>query len=250
MTSGRSRSRSQYQSSTADVTVCRDLVGLSWGLRCGQGAHLAVPLTVGHPQRQSTVWGGTGRWPRFDASRTAGTDATPGRRSDRRWECRRSRREGEATCDRSATTQSVTRSSSASALPWIEQGPGVFFKPLRLSPTTGTWANLLRVERAGRVSRHRHLGAVQAWVLSGTWRYLEHDWVARPGDYVFEGPGEVHTLVVEAGEEMETLFVIDAAYEYLDDDGNVTGIESAASKLALYRSHCERNGLAVADIVY
>jgi 2,4'-dihydroxyacetophenone dioxygenase len=139
---------------------------------------------------------------------------------------------------------------SAKSLPWVEQAPGVFFKPLRLSPKAGTWANILRVETAGQVSRHRHLGAVQAWVLAGSWRYLEHDWVAHPGDFVFEGAGDVHTLVVEAGEPMETLFVIDAPYEYLDAEGNVTGVESAESKLALYRRHCEANGLEIADIVY
>jgi 2,4'-dihydroxyacetophenone dioxygenase len=139
---------------------------------------------------------------------------------------------------------------SASAIPWVPQAPGVAFKPLRLSPKSGTWANLLRVESAGRVSRHRHLGAVQAWVLSGSWRYLEHDWVAHPGDYVFEGPGDVHTLVVEPGAVMETLFVIDAPYEYLDDNDVVTGIESAESKLAAYRAYCEANGLEVAPIIY
>src|SRR5580692_7016555 len=100
----------------------------------------------------------------------------------------------------------LTRSGE---LPWIEQAPGVFFRPLRISPRMGTWANILRVESAGRVSRHRHLGAIQALVLAGSWRYLEHDWVARPGDFVFEGIGEVHTLVVEPGEAMETLFIID-----------------------------------------
>jgi quercetin dioxygenase-like cupin family protein len=139
---------------------------------------------------------------------------------------------------------------SAESLPWVPQGPGIAFKPLRLSPQSGTWANLLRVESAGRVSRHRHLGAVQAWVLSGSWRYLEHDWIAHPGDYVFEGPGDVHTLVVEPGAVMETLFVIDAPYEYLDDAGVVTGVESAASKLAAYQAFCAENGLEVAPIVY
>jgi 2,4'-dihydroxyacetophenone dioxygenase len=139
---------------------------------------------------------------------------------------------------------------SAGSLPWVEQAPGVFFKPLRLSPNAGTWANILHVERAGRVSRHRHLGAVQAWVLAGSWRYLEHDWVAHPGDFVFEGAGDVHTLVVEPGEAMETLFVIDGPYEYVDDAGKVTGVESAASKLALYERHCAAHGLVVADIVY
>lgn len=140
--------------------------------------------------------------------------------------------------------------TSASSIPWIEQAPGVWFKPLRLSPATGTWANLLRVEAAGRVSRHRHLGSVQAWVLAGSWRYLEHDWVARPGDYVFEGAGDVHTLVVEPGEPMETLFVIDGPYEYVDDDGQVTRVESAQSKLDAYRAHCEQAGIALAPIVY
>jgi 2,4'-dihydroxyacetophenone dioxygenase len=139
---------------------------------------------------------------------------------------------------------------SSVAVPWVPQAPGVAFKPLRLSPASGTWANLLRVESAGRVSRHRHLGAVQAWVLQGSWRYLEHDWVAHPGDYVFEGPGDVHTLVVEPGAVMETLFVIDGPYEYLNDDDVVTGIESAASKLAAYRAYCEANGLEVAPIIY
>jgi 2,4'-dihydroxyacetophenone dioxygenase len=139
---------------------------------------------------------------------------------------------------------------SSEAIPWVPQAPGVAFKPLRLSPKAGTWANLLRVESAGRVSRHRHLGAVQAWVLAGSWRYLEHDWIAHPGDYVFEGPGDVHTLVVEPGAVMETLFVIDGPYEYVNDEGVVTGTESAESKLAAYRSYCQANGLEVAPIIY
>jgi 2,4'-dihydroxyacetophenone dioxygenase len=139
---------------------------------------------------------------------------------------------------------------SASSLPWVPQGEGIFFKPLRLSPKAGTWANILRVEAAGRVSTHRHLGAVQAWVLAGSWRYLEHDWTAHPGDFVFEGAGDVHTLVVEPGAAMETLFVIDAPYEYLDEHGNVTGVESAQSKLDAYLAHCASAGLEVADIIY
>lgn len=138
----------------------------------------------------------------------------------------------------------------SSTLPWVPQAPGVWFKPLRLSPKAGTWANLLRVEEAGRISRHLHHGAVQAWVLSGSWRYLEHGWTAHPGDYVFEGPGDVHTLVVEPGAPMETLFVIDGPYDYLDDSDQVIGIESAETKLATYLAHCEANGLEPAPIIY
>src|SRR5258708_29885112 len=48
---------------------------------------------------------------------------------------------------------------------------------------------------------------VHAFTLRGRWRYLEHDWIATPGDYTFEPPGETHTLVVpDDVKEMATLF--------------------------------------------
>ena len=76
-------------------------------------------------------------------------------------------------------------------LPWVEQAEGVWFRPLRLSPERDLWANLLRVSPAGMVTRHRHHGAVEAWVMQGRWRYLEHDWVAGSGSYVHEPEGDV-----------------------------------------------------------
>jgi 2,4'-dihydroxyacetophenone dioxygenase len=38
---------------------------------------------------------------------------------------------------------------------------------------------------------------VRGYVLKGRWRHLEHTWVAWEGSYVFEPPGEVHTLTVD-----------------------------------------------------
>jgi ChrR-like protein with cupin domain len=38
------------------------------------------------------------------------------------------------------------------------------------------------------IARHRHSGAVHAWVFKGRWHYLEH-WVAEEGSYIFEPPG-------------------------------------------------------------
>jgi 2,4'-dihydroxyacetophenone dioxygenase len=89
----------------------------------------------------------------------------------------------------------VDQSRNPEELPWIPQAEGVCFKPVRLSLSTGTWTNLLRVTKKGAINLHRQLGVVEAWVLQGSWRYLvEHDWVARPGTYVFEPAGDVHTL--------------------------------------------------------
>ena len=37
----------------------------------------------------------------------------------------------------------------------------------------------------------------RAWLYdAGYWRYLEHDWIAKPGTYIHEPAGEAHTLVI------------------------------------------------------
>ena len=147
-------------------------------------------------------------------------------------------------------TADVDRQIAAADVPWVEQAEGVWFKPLRLSPERGVWANLLRVSAGGLVSRHRHHGAVEAWVIQGSWRYVEHDWVAGPGSYIHEPEGDVHTLVVEPGEEMITLFIVHGAIDYLDDDGNVVRTDTAQAKLELYEAHCREHGLEPLDVVY
>jgi len=32
--------------------------------------------------------------------------------------------------------------------------------------------------------------------MRGHWRYLEHDWIAKPGTFIYEPAGEAHTLVI------------------------------------------------------
>ena len=49
------------------------------------------------------------------------------------------------------------------------------------------------VPRAGLVNRHYHPQQVFAYTISGKWGYLEHDWVATAGDWIYEAPGEAHT---------------------------------------------------------
>ena len=71
---------------------------------------------------------------------------------------------------------------------WVPQSPTVAFRPLVLNVTQGYYINILRVRSSGVLSRHRHSGPVHAFTLRGRWHYLEHDWVASPGDYAFEPP--------------------------------------------------------------
>jgi quercetin dioxygenase-like cupin family protein len=127
---------------------------------------------------------------------------------------------------------------------WVPQAPSVWFRPLLLSVSQGYWVNLLKVTRSGVLSRHRHTNPVHGYVIKGRWRYLEHDWVAEEGGYVYEPPGETHTLVVPDGvAEMITLFQVNGIMLYVDPDGNAVGYEDVFSKIAMCRKHYTANGL-------
>lgn len=127
---------------------------------------------------------------------------------------------------------------------WVPQAEGLHFRPLLLHASQGYWCNLLRVRRTGIVSRHRHPMPVTGYVIAGRWHYLEHDWMAEPGAFLYEPPGETHTLVVPEGEtEMITLFTVTGAMIYVDPWGKTTGFEDVFTKIEMCRKHYEAVGL-------
>ena len=134
----------------------------------------------------------------------------------------------------------------ADELPWVPQGENVWFKPLRFDRANGRWVNVLKVSGGGRVNRHRHSGGqVLGYCLRGSWHYLERDWVARPGTFVYEPPGDIHTLVVdEAAGEMQTLFLLEGVVQYLDDDDNLVYQDDVFTKLERYLNFCRAQGIA------
>lgn len=125
---------------------------------------------------------------------------------------------------------------------WVPQAPNVWFRPLLFNTVNGEWVNVLRVRKSGMLNRHRHPAPVHGYVLKGSWRYLEHDWIAREGMYVFEPPGEVHTLVVDEG-EMMTLFHVSGALIYVDDQGAATNYDDVHTKIEMCRRHFAQVGL-------
>ena len=127
---------------------------------------------------------------------------------------------------------------------WVPQAPNVWFRPLILDRVNGQWVNLLRVRRSGVLSRHLHPAPVYGFVIRGAWRYLEHDWVAREGMFVFEPPGEVHTLVVDDDvEEMITLFHVCGALIYFDENDQIVGHDDVHKKILMCQDHFESVGL-------
>lgn len=127
---------------------------------------------------------------------------------------------------------------------WVPQAKNVWFRPLCLNRSQGYWVNLLKVRKAGVLSRHRHPQAVHGYVIKGRWYYLEHDWVAQAGGYVYEPPGETHTLVVpDDVEEMITLFQVNGVMSYVDPWGKPVGYEDVFTKIDLCRAHYAECGL-------
>ena len=77
----------------------------------------------------------------------------------------------------------------------------VYSKPVWISPTLNMWADVLMATQPCIVNRHYHPKPIWAYTISGKWAYLEHEWTATAGDFIFETPGESHTLVSYAHED-------------------------------------------------
>ena len=127
---------------------------------------------------------------------------------------------------------------------WVPLSEHVAVRPLQFNVTVGQYTHVMRVTKAGMIARHRHSGAVHAWVFKGRWHYLEHDWVAEEGSYIFEPPGETHTLVVPEGcSEMVTLFQVNGSLMYVDPQGNSIGYDDVFTRLEGARRHYESAGV-------
>src|SRR5882672_4826174 len=80
-----------------------------------------------------------------------------------------------------------------SYVPWTDD-ERLYFKltettltrPLMLSRSQNRWCAPLVAKRSGFINRHYHPHPVFAYTVSGKWGYLEHDWIATAGDFVYE----------------------------------------------------------------
>ena len=132
---------------------------------------------------------------------------------------------------------------------WVPLADGVTSRPLHFNVSAGQYTHVMRVTKTGIIARHRHTGPVFAHILKGRWHYLEHDWVAEEGGFAFEPPGETHTLVVPEGcTEMITLFQVNGALVYVEQDGTAIGYDDVFTRLERTRAHFEAAGLDPADV--
>lgn len=125
----------------------------------------------------------------------------------------------------------------------------VFSRPLWISPSQNKWADILMAKEAGLVNRHYHPHQIFAYTISGKWGYLEHDWIATAGDFVYETPGEGHTLVAYEHEDpMRVFFVVTGPLIWIDEEGETIGHFDVHDYIKLAKEHYEEVGIG-ADFV-
>jgi 2,4'-dihydroxyacetophenone dioxygenase len=130
-------------------------------------------------------------------------------------------------------------------LPFVDLGDGSAMQLLHVDLNQGLWVVRMRFQPGHRVARHYHTGPVFAVTTKGAWRYLEYpQYVNRPGSYLFEPAGSVHTLDVPADQDGETeaWFAVFGANVNLAPDGQVALVIDAARVLDTYRALCAMTG--------
>lgn len=122
-------------------------------------------------------------------------------------------------------------------------------RPLWISPSQNKWCDILLAKSAGLVNRHYHPHEVFAYTISGKWGYLEHDWTATAGDFIYETPGEAHTLVAYKHKDpMKVFFIVTGPLIWLDDNGAPAGHFDVHDYIGLCKAHYEKVGLGADSV--
>ncbi|WP_395067887.1 2,4'-dihydroxyacetophenone dioxygenase family protein [Paraburkholderia silvatlantica] len=129
--------------------------------------------------------------------------------------------------------------------PWVPFGENAAIRHLAFDVRNNIYCNVLWIKSPGVIGTHKHRGMVWAVGLEGSFRYLEYDWVCRPGEFITELPGAAHTLVTDSPTGMKALFWMQGANEFFDSDGNHLETLDVFWFINHYQSYCEANGLPI-----
>jgi len=101
-------------------------------------------------------------------------------------------------------------------LAWMPLGPGTSYKLFRVSPETGQWSGLIKMEPGARFAPHKHYGAADFYVLKGALEYRAG--VASAGDYGYE-PNTIEHGATTCSEETIITFTAYGPIIFYNEDG-------------------------------
>jgi len=99
---------------------------------------------------------------------------------------------------------------------WFPLGPGTSYKLFRVSPETGQWSGLIKMEAGARFAPHKHYGAAEFYVLKGALEYRAG--IARAGAYGYE-PNTVEHGTTTCAEETIITFTAYGPIIFYNEDG-------------------------------
>jgi quercetin dioxygenase-like cupin family protein len=139
---------------------------------------------------------------------------------------------------------------SGDKTPWVpwEIGEGVFIKLMKVDSVHGLMAVMLKAPPGISLGRHRHTGFVQLYTVQGAWKYKEHEWTAKAGDFVYETADSIHSFETMPGDEVIVFTMLNGNLEFLDDDNKILHVENWRTALNRHMRHCAKLGIPCPDV--
>ena len=138
------------------------------------------------------------------------------------------------------------------ATPWMPFAPysnDIFIKYFKIDPIRGETVTLLKAPPGISMPIHHHTGTVIVYTIQGSWKYREHDWIARAGSCVYETASSTHTPESLSGtEDVITFNIVVGELLYLDDKDNIVAVENWKTSMARYLAYCKVNDIQAKDI--
>lgn len=134
--------------------------------------------------------------------------------------------------------------------PWVPFGDNAAIKHLAFDVRQNIYSNILWIKGPGVIGTHKHRGKIVMVCLEGSARYLEYEWVATPGAFITEVPGESHTLVTEHPQGVKLFGWMQGAIEFYDEDANFVETTDVWWFMNHYESHCKANGIPINPQLY
>lgn len=141
-------------------------------------------------------------------------------------------------------------SSSEQESPWVPFGANAAIRHLLFDTRHNVFSNVLWIKSGGVIGTHKHRGTVVMMCLEGSARYLEYDWVAAPGDFIYETPGLVHTLVSDNPNGVKLFAWLQGPIEFYDDGGNFVETVDVFWFINHYESYCREHGIPINQQLY
>ena len=141
-------------------------------------------------------------------------------------------------------------SSSERDSPWVPFGPNAAIRHLLFDTRHNIFSNILWIKSAGVIGTHKHRGTVVMMCLEGSARYLEYDWVAGPGGFIYETPGLTHTLVSDDPNGVKLFAWLEGPIEFYDEHGNFVETVDVFWSINHYESYCREHGIPINQQLY